>query len=109
MTAIERVRTILKGGAPDRPVLFDLLRNNAVLEYYSGKSLAEDTAGAIYGAVRNILDSTRSLRFPSVEGHTSLCAPFLQLPIPAQGFLERPRPWVSSRQPNRQIGSPDHF
>ena len=68
MTSIERVRTILRGGTPDRPVLFDLLRNNAVLEYYSGKSLAEDTAGAIYGAVRNILDATRSVRFPSVEG-----------------------------------------
>jgi uroporphyrinogen-III decarboxylase len=68
MTPIERVRTILSGGTPDRPALFDLLRNNAVLEYYSGKSLVEDTEGAIYGAIRNILDSTRSVRFPSVEG-----------------------------------------
>lgn len=68
MTPIERVRTILSDGTPDRPALFDLLRNNAVLEYYSGKSLAEDTPGTIYGAVRNILDSTRSVRFPSVEG-----------------------------------------
>ncbi len=68
MTPIERVRTILSGGTPDRPALFDLLRNNAVLEYYSGKSLAADTAGTIYGAVRNILDATRSVRFPSVEG-----------------------------------------
>ena len=68
MTPIERVRAILGGGTPDRPALFDLLRNNAVLEYYSGKSLAEDTEGAIYGAARNILDSTRSLRFPSEAG-----------------------------------------
>lgn len=68
MTPIERVRTILNGSTPDRPALFDLLRNNAVLEYYSGKSLAEDTADAIYGAVRNILDATRSVRFPSIEG-----------------------------------------
>jgi len=68
MTSIERVRTILSGNTPDRPALFDLLRNNAVLEYYSGKSLVEDMEGAIYGAARNILDSTRSVRFPSVEG-----------------------------------------
>jgi uroporphyrinogen decarboxylase len=68
MTPIERIRTILNGGTPDRPALFDLLRNNAVLEYYSGKSLEEDVAGAIYGAIRNILDSTRSVRFPSVPG-----------------------------------------
>jgi uroporphyrinogen-III decarboxylase len=68
MTSIERVRTILSGGTPDRPALYDLLRNNAVLEYYSGKLLTEDTAGTIYSAIRHILDSTRSVRFPDVEG-----------------------------------------
>ena len=68
MTPIERVRTILSGHTPDRPALFDLLRNNAVLEYYSKRSLVKDTEGAVYGAIHNILDSTRSVRFPSIEG-----------------------------------------
>jgi len=68
MTSIERVRKIINGGTPDRPVLFDLLRNNTVLEYYSGKSTTEEPKEAVYGAVRNILDSTRSVRLPSIVG-----------------------------------------
>jgi hypothetical protein len=30
-TSFERVRTLLKGGTPDRPPLYDVIRNDAVL------------------------------------------------------------------------------
>ena len=68
MTKRQRVSTVLGGGAPDRPPLFDLLRNDAVLAYYSGLDPFSDPENAVYAAVRNILDSTRSLRLPDPEG-----------------------------------------
>ena len=35
--SIERVRTLINGGTPDRPPLFDLLRNDAVLSHFAGE------------------------------------------------------------------------
>lgn len=72
MTSRERVQTVLCGGVPDRPPLFDLLRNNAVIEYYSGLSLADDPVEAVYTAIRNTLDSTRSIRLPDQPGEEHL-------------------------------------
>ncbi|OGG47093.1 MAG: hypothetical protein A3F84_14045 [Candidatus Handelsmanbacteria bacterium RIFCSPLOWO2_12_FULL_64_10] len=68
MTKRERVSAVLRGGAPDRPPLFDLLRNDAVLAHYSGLDPFRDPEAAVYAAARNVLDSTRSLRLPDPEG-----------------------------------------
>jgi len=68
MTKRERVAAVLRGEAPDRPPLFDLLRNDAVLAHYSGLDPFVDPEGAVYAAARNVLDSTRSLRLPDPEG-----------------------------------------
>ncbi len=68
MTKRERVEAVLNGGAPDRPPIFDLLRNDAVLAHYSGIDPFSEPEAAVYAAARNVLDSTRSLRLPDPEG-----------------------------------------
>ncbi len=35
----ERVRAILRGERPDRIPLYELIRNDAVIEYFSGRKL----------------------------------------------------------------------
>ena len=37
MTSIERVSRLLNGEPVDRVPIFDLLRNDAAIEYYSGR------------------------------------------------------------------------
>ena len=72
MTPKERVQTVLAGGTPDRPPLFDLLRNRAVLEHYSGYKLYDGPEKCVYAAVRAALDSTRSIRLPDEPGEFDL-------------------------------------
>lgn len=72
MTSKERIQTVLEGGVPDRPPLFDLLRNRAVLEHFSGASLKNAPEDCVYLGIRNALDGTRSVRFPDVPGEEVL-------------------------------------
>ena len=71
--SIERVRAILRGDTPDRPPLFDLLRNDAVISHFSGEELAIGNAErAVYGAFQHAVDATRpKVRLPQREGTVS--------------------------------------
>ncbi len=67
--SIKRVTAVLNGEMPDRPPLFDLLRNDAVIEHFSGRQLTFDNAEeAVYAAYAPAIDSTRPvIRVPRPE------------------------------------------
>lgn len=67
--SLERVRTVINGGLPDRPPLYDLLRNDAVLNHFTGKKLTlENREEVVYGAYESAIDATRPLvRLPEAE------------------------------------------
>ena len=67
--SLDRVRTVIHGGLPDRPPLYDLLRNDAVLNHFTGKTLTlENREEVIYGAYEPAIDATRPLvRLPEAE------------------------------------------
>ena len=39
MESFERVRCVMQGGTPDRPPLYDALRNDAAIEYYAQEAI----------------------------------------------------------------------
>jgi hypothetical protein len=56
-----RINKLLAGGMPDRAPLFDLIRNDRIIEYFGGgKMTPENTEAFIYKTVREALDATRS-------------------------------------------------
>ena len=60
--SLERVRAVIHGGAPDRAPLFDLLRNDAVLEHFSGRRLTvENGPEVVYAAYEPAIDATRPM------------------------------------------------
>ena len=60
MTSKERVRTLLNGKVPDRVPVFDLLRNDAAIEYYSGEKLTFERAEeSVFKTISKALDATR--------------------------------------------------
>jgi uroporphyrinogen decarboxylase len=67
--SIERVRAVLRGEAPDRPPLYDLLRNDAVISHFAGTPLTvENAARVVYDAYEPALDATRpAVRMPDEE------------------------------------------
>lgn len=67
--SLERVRTVIHGGMPDRPPLYDLLRNDAVLSHFAGRTLTlENREEVVYGAYEPAIDATRPLvRLPEAE------------------------------------------
>ena len=67
--SLERVRTVINGGLPDRPPLYDLLRNDAVLNHFTGKTLTlENREEVVSGAYEPAIDATRPLvRLPEAE------------------------------------------
>ncbi len=67
--SLDRVRTVINGGLPDRPPLYDLLRNDAVLNHFTGKTLTlENREEVVYGAYEPAIDATRPLvRLPEAE------------------------------------------
>lgn len=67
--SLERVRAVLKGDTPDRPALFDLLRNDAVLSRFAGEALTlENAREVVYRAYEPAVDATRpSVRLPGRE------------------------------------------
>lgn len=59
--SIDRVRAVLNGDLPDRAPLFDLLRNDAVIEHFSGRKLTvENGPEVVYKAYEPAVDATRS-------------------------------------------------
>lgn len=67
--SLERVRAVINGEVPDRPPLYELLRNDAVIEYFSGDKLnVENGARVVYQAYAPAVDATRPLvRTPNQE------------------------------------------
>lgn len=58
----ERVRTILRGGTPDRPPLYDLLRNDAVVAHFAGEpATVENGQEVVFRAYEPAIDATRPL------------------------------------------------
>jgi hypothetical protein len=72
--SLERVRTVIRGGLPDRPPLYDLLRNDAVLSHFAGKKLTlENREEVVYAAYAPAIDATRPLvRLPEAERTVTL-------------------------------------
>lgn len=67
--SIDRVRALVGGDVPDRPPLFDLLRNDAVLTHFSGETLTlENAERVVFAAYEPAIDATRpSVRLPHRE------------------------------------------
>jgi len=63
------VRAVLQGETPDRPPLFDLLRNSAVIRHFTGEELTVDNgAELVYRAYAPAIDATRPMvKFPERE------------------------------------------
>lgn len=67
--SIERVRAVIHGELPDRPPLYDLLRNDAVISHFAGTTLTlENAPEVVYKAYDPALDATRpAVRMPEAE------------------------------------------
>jgi hypothetical protein len=74
MTSRERVAKLIRGEKTDRTAIFDLLRNDAAIEYYSGEKLTwENAERLVYKASGAVLDATRSsIKYPQRESETVL-------------------------------------
>lgn len=72
--SIQRVRCVLQGQAPDRPPMFDLLRNDAVISHFAGTPLTvENAAQTVPAAYAPAIDATRpSVKLPADETQTTL-------------------------------------
>ncbi|MCX5777503.1 MAG: hypothetical protein NTX32_07790 [Candidatus Firestonebacteria bacterium] len=70
--SIKRVKILLAGEKPDRLPLFDLIRNDAIFEYFSGRKLTVENAETlIYSTFNKIVDGTRPLiKLPQKEEST---------------------------------------
>ena len=68
MNSRERVLKAINLEEPDRVPLFDIIRNDAVIEHYSRQQLTWDNAErSVHRALGNMLDMTRSVRYPHRE------------------------------------------
>ena len=67
--SIQRVTAVINGEMPDRAPLFDLLRNDAVLERFAGRRLTFENAGeVVYRAYEPAIDATRpAVKLPCRE------------------------------------------
>ncbi|MCC7407075.1 MAG: hypothetical protein IT442_03330 [Phycisphaeraceae bacterium] len=65
----DRVRAVIQGRMPDRAPMFDLLRNDAVIEHFTGQRLTlENAAEVVPAAFAPAVDATRpSVRLPGLE------------------------------------------
>jgi len=72
--SIQRVTAVINGDLPDRVPLFDLLRNDAVIEYFSGRRLTfENAREVVYAAFAPAIDATRpTVRIPAREATITL-------------------------------------
>jgi len=66
--SLERVRAVLRGGMPDRAPMFDLLRNDVVINHFTGETLTvENAPQVVHRAYAPAIDATRSVRLPDKE------------------------------------------
>ncbi len=67
--SIHRVRDVINGRLPDRPPLFDLLRNDAVINHFTAKTLTvENAPEVVFAAYAPAIDATRQgVRLPKAE------------------------------------------
>ena len=65
----ERVLAVIQGRLPDRPPLYDCIRNDAVISHFAGETLTiENAAEVVPRAFRAMLDATRPpVRLPERE------------------------------------------
>jgi len=70
MNSHERTCTVFNGGVPDRPPLFDLLPNDAVITHFAGRRAdGPERASIVYQAyAAGAVDATRSIGIPHDEG-----------------------------------------
>lgn len=69
MTSRERVQTLLNGKFPDRPPLYDVIRNDKILEHFGNAGLEPSTARrTVIDAHSEALDATKGFfRLPDFE------------------------------------------
>ena len=67
--SVDRVRAVIRGETPDRVPLYDLLRNDAVINQFTGGTLDTTNGRALtYRAYEAAIDATRPLvRTPNIE------------------------------------------
>ena len=67
--SLERVRAVIRGDMPDRAPLYELLRNDAVINHFTGRTLTvENARQVVYAAFEPAVDATRPLvRLPKHE------------------------------------------
>jgi len=67
--SLDRVRAVMNGETPDRPPLYELLRNDAVISHFAGETLTvENAPEVVFRAYEPAVDATRpSVRFPGRE------------------------------------------
>jgi hypothetical protein len=68
------VQTFLRGGTPPRPLLYDLLRNDAVVAHFAGQmATPQNGQEIVYKAYEPAVDATRPrIRAPQAEGTEAL-------------------------------------
>ncbi len=100
MTSMERVNRLLNHDPVDRIPIFDLLRNDAAIEYYSGGKLTfENAEDLVYKAVGKILESTRaSIKYPLPDKETVL----------PDGRTNKQYRWTTWNEPIRFNDSDDY-
>ena len=89
MTSRQRVKCLLDGKLPDRPPLYDVVRNDAVLEHFGEEELTRENApSAVCRAHSRALDATKSgFRLPNFDAGKSV--------TDTQGRQHTPRRWTS--------------
>lgn len=72
--SIQRVRAVIRGDAPDRAPLYELFRNDAVINHFTGRTLTvENGPELVYHAYEPAVDATRpSVRAPGREETVTL-------------------------------------
>lgn len=72
--SVERVRAVINGEMPDRAPLYELLRNDAVINHFTGETLTVENGQEVtYRAYAPAIDATRNLvRTPNEERTVTL-------------------------------------
>ncbi len=73
MTSRERVKILLDGHLPDRPPLYDVIRNDAVIQHFGGGALTPENASDIVRRAHSVaLDATKGFyKLPDFNAGTS--------------------------------------
>jgi len=98
--SIERVRAVIDGEMPDRAPLFDLLRNDVVINHFTGNTLTvENAPEVVYRAYEPAIDATRPVvRMPGREEAATL----------PDGRKQRHFRWTTWTEP-RKYPDPDTY